>query len=73
MKMRKVLEITVLNPYYDEKYTTKDITLERWKNFLENHSNGNESIISFVDIKTQDFVCINPGNFASVQVQEGED
>lgn len=64
------MKIKVNNPYYDETYETKDINLDRWKNFIENKERGNEEIISFTDNKLNKFVTLNPSNFSSVEVSE---
>lgn len=62
--------IKVNNPYYDKTFKTDDFDLERWKNFLENKERGNEETISFVDKEYNNFVTLNPSNFASIEVSE---
>lgn len=64
------MEIKVNNPYFDEVYTTNELTMSRWMNFLENHKRGNEDIIYFTDKHTKKVISINPKNFASVEVSE---
>lgn len=63
-----MIKIHVTNPYFEKIYKTDDITMERWKKFIEYHDN--EEIITFVDKLSGDYVVINPSNFASVQVTE---
>ena len=64
-----MIEIQVCNPYYDEAYTTT-MTLGEWKGYLKNIEDGNIRFIQFHDELSNEYVTINPANFASVQVRE---
>lgn len=48
-------------------YFPKDLTFKRWENFLENHSNGNETFIEFHEIDGR-IITINPSQWGSVEV-----
>lgn len=61
------MKIKVTNPYYDKEYFV-DASIERWKNFMENHKRGNEQFFDFTDVATGQEVTINPSFFASVEV-----
>ncbi|MDT2502233.1 hypothetical protein P7D95_15625 [Enterococcus avium] len=64
------MKFEVNNPYYNNCYETDEITMDRWKNFLENHQRGNEDTIFFSDKNTKKVISINPKNFASIEVSE---
>ena len=64
------MKIKVFNPYFEKEYIAKNCTLIRWKNFLENHEMGNETVFSFLDESTGDIVVINPDNLAAIEVSE---
>ncbi|HCJ4349382.1 TPA: hypothetical protein NR332_002894 [Listeria innocua] len=64
------MKIKVTNPYHDKEYSTDDITIRRWNEFLEHFQMGNEQIIGFTDKNTGEYVTINPSHFASVEVSE---
>ena len=64
-----MIEIHVDNPYHETTYRTK-MTLELWKNDLENTRKGNIGFIHFHDELSNKYITINPANFASVQVRE---
>lgn len=68
-----MLRIHVDNPYHEVTYKTDDLTMNIWKNFLENYERGNEDVIAFEDKLSGDYVTINPKNFASVQVAEEDE
>jgi hypothetical protein len=48
-------------------YFPKDLTIERWENFLENHDRGNETFIKFQE-KDGRIITINPDQWGSVEV-----
>ena len=48
-------------------YSPKDLTIKRWENFLENHSRGNETFITFQE-KDGRIITINPDQWGSVEV-----
>lgn len=64
------MEIKITNPYFEQTYETKDFDLERWKNFMENVTYGNEEIIFFTDELTGKLVTINPLNLATSEASE---
>ena len=53
-------------------YFPKDLTIERWENFLENHDRGNETFIKFQE-KDGRIITINPDQWGSVEVKECEE
>lgn len=65
-----MLSIKVVNPNYEETYTTRELSISDWYNFLHNHTMGNLSIITFTDSNNRS-VTINPTNYSSVIVTEG--
>ena len=64
-----MIEIRVDNPYYDRTYLA-NMSLELWKNDLENMIDGHIGFIHFRDEYSNQYMTINPSNFASVQVKE---
>lgn len=64
-----MIEIHVDNPCHERTYRAK-MTLDIWKNDLKNMIGGNIGFIHFHDELSNEYIMINPANFASVQVRE---
>ena len=65
--MRKIEHIKCYGKSIEIWYFPKDLTAERWENFLENHSRGNEEFIKFQE-KDGRIITINPSQWGSVEV-----
>ena len=65
--MTKIEHIECYGTSIEIWYFPKDLTLERWENFLENHNRGNETFLKFQE-KDGRIITINPSQWGSVEV-----
>ena len=65
--MTKIEHIECYGTSIEIWYFPKDLTLQRWENFLENHSRGNETFIKFQEEDGRT-ITINPSQWGSVEV-----
>lgn len=65
--MTKIEHIECYGTSIEIWYFPKDLTLQRWENFLENHSRGNETFIKFQEEDGR-IITINPSQWGSVEV-----
>lgn len=74
-----MIEIRLFSTYFDVTYTTEDISISQWENFLENYKRGNENVISFKPIsfnpngfhsKLPEIVTISPENWNQITVNK---
>ena len=68
-KLTKIEHIECYGTSIEIWYFPKDLTLQRWENFLENHSRGNETFIKFQE-KDGRTITINPSQWGSVEVHK---
>ena len=70
--MTKIEHIECYGTSIEIWYFPKDLTLQRWENFLENHSRGNETFIKFQEEDGR-IITINPSQWGSVEVYKEVD
>lgn len=66
-----MLHILITNPYYEARYTTKEIHINDWETLVR-VSHSNDVPITFKDISGA-IVSLMPSNLASVEVYYEED
>lgn len=65
--MTKIEHIECYGKSFERWYFPKDLTLQRWEKFLEDHLSGNETFIKFEE-NDGTIITINPTYWGSVEV-----
>ena len=63
----KIEHIKCYGKSIEISYFPKDLTIQRWENFLENHDRGYETFIKFQE-KDGRLITFNPSQWGSVEV-----